>query len=127
MSANDLMQMDLTPFIIIFFLIGIIFLIYYLISYSNAKAEYKNIEEKTECGLKVISKELGDLINIGGTVAAPIKGYRCTFVFLKNDGSRLVLKTSKAELYEKIIVGDIGTAKYKNVILTDFTRDSTID
>ena len=120
MSVNDLEKMDLTPLFLIFAVAAVIFLIYYYSSYNRAKSEYKAVEEKTEHRLKVISKELGDLITIGGTVAAPIKGYRCTIVFQKEDMSRLVLKTSKAEIYEKIIVGDIGTAKYKNNILTDF-------
>lgn len=122
MSIDDLTSMDLTPVIIIFVIAAVIFLIYYYFVYNSAKSTYENAEEKTEGGLKVISKELGDLINIGGTVGAPVKGYRCTFVFEKEDGSRLVLKTSKAEIYEKIIVGDIGKAKYKINILTDFTH-----
>lgn len=120
MSIDDLTSMDLTPLLLIFGIAAVIFLIYYYYSYNGAKSEYENIEEKTEYGLKVISKELGDMINIGGTVGAPIKGYRCTLVFQKEDGSRLVLKTSKAEIYEKIIVGDIGNVKFKNNILTDF-------
>ena len=62
------------------------------------------------------------MIIIGGTVGAPVKGYRCTFVFQKEDGSRLALKTSKAEIYEKIIVGDIGNIRYKNNILTAFVH-----
>lgn len=120
MSIDDLTSMDLTPVILIFAIAAAIFLIYYRYSYNRAKSEYENIEEKTEYGLKVISKELGEMINIGGTVGSPIKGYRCTLVFQKKDGSRLALKTSKAEIYEKIIVGDIGDIKYKNNILTDF-------
>ena len=120
MSIDDLTSMDLLPIIFIFVIAAAIFLIYYRYSYNRAKSEYENIEEKTEYGLKVISKELGDMINIGGTVGTPIKGYRCTLVFQKEDGSRLALKTSKAEIYEKIIVGDTGNIKYKNNILTDF-------
>lgn len=120
MSIDDLTSMDLTPVILIFGIATVVFLIYYFYSYNRAKSEYENIEEKTEYGLKVISKELGDMINIGGTVGDPIKGYRCTLVFQKEDGSRLALKTSKAEIYEKIIVGDIGNIKHKNNILTDF-------
>lgn len=122
MSINDLTSMDLAPVIVIFGIAVVIFLIYYYYSYNRAKAEYENIEEKTEYGLKVISKELGDMINIGGTVGAPIKGYRCTLIFQKEDGSRLALKTFKAEIYEKIIVGDMGNIKYKNNILTEFTH-----
>ena len=120
MSIDDLTSMDLAPLILIFAIAAVVFLIYYYYCYNRAKSEYENIEEKTENNLKVISKELGDMINIGGTVGAPVKGYRCTLVFQKEDGSRLALKTSKAEIYEKIIVGDIGNIKYKNNILTDF-------
>ena len=80
------------------------------------------MEEKAEMGLKVISKELGDQIVIGGNGFAPIKGYRCTFVFERNDGSRLVLKTSNAEVYESIVIGDIGNARHKGQILIHFTR-----
>ena len=120
MSINDLERMDLTPFIVVFAIVAVIFLIYYYSNYNRAKSEYENVEEKTEYKLKVVSKELGDMINIGGTVGAPVKGYRCTLVFQKEDGSRLVLKTSKAEIYEKIIEGDIGNVKYKNNILTEF-------
>ena len=122
MSIDDLTSMDLAPFILIFGIAAVIFLIYYRCSFNRAKTEYENIEEKSVNGLKVISKELGDMINIGGTIGAPIKGYRCTFVFEKEDGSRLVLKTSKAEIYEKIIVGDIGNIKYKSNILTYFVH-----
>lgn len=120
MSIDDLTSMDLAPLILIFAIATVIFLIYYYCSYNRAKSEYESTEERMEYGLKVISKELGDMINIGGTIGAPIKGYRCTFVFEKEDGSRLALKTSKAEIYERIIVGDIGNIKYKNNILTDF-------
>lgn len=120
MSIDDLTSMDLAPFILIFGIAAVIFLICYYYSYYRAKSEYENIEEKTEYGLKVISKEMGDMVNIGGTIGAPIKGYRCTLIFQKEDGSRLALKTSKAEIYEKIIVGDIGNIKYKINILTDF-------
>lgn len=120
MSIDDLTSMDLAPLILIFVIAAVIFLIYYYYSYNRAKSEYESTEEKMEYSLKVISKELGDMINIGGTIGAPIKGYRCTLVFQKEDGSRLALKTSKAEIYEKIIVGDIGNIKYKNNILTDF-------
>lgn len=120
MSIDDLTSMDLAPLILIFAIATVIFLICYYYSYNRAKSEYESTEERMEYGLKVISKELGDMINIGGTIGAPIKGYRCTFVFEKEDGSRLALKTSKAEIYERIIVGDIGNIKYKNNILTDF-------
>ena len=120
MSIDELTSMDLAPVIVVFGIIAVILLIYFRSAGKRAKTEYSNIEEKTEYGLKVISKELGDLITIGGTVGAPIKGYRCTFVFQKEDGSRLVLKTSKAELYEEILVGDTGNIRYKNSILTDF-------
>ena len=124
MSIDDIIHMDLAPLFLIFGIAIVIFLIFYRFSYNRANTEFANIEEKSEYGLKVISKELGDLINIGGTLGAPIKGYRCTFVFEKEDGSRLSLKTSKAEIYEKIIVGDIGNIKYKNNILTDFSHTS---
>lgn len=124
MSIDDLTSMDLAPLILIFAIAAVIFLIYYYYSYSRAKSEYESIEEKMEVDLKVISKELGDMINIGGTIGSPIKGYRCTLVFEKKDGSRLALKTSKAEIYEKIIVGDMGNIKYKNNILTDFIHTS---
>lgn len=120
MSIDDLTSMDLAPLILIFSIATVIFLIYYYYFYSRAKSEYENIEEKTEYGLKVVSKELGDMINIGGTIGAPIKGYRCTLILQKEDGTRLALKTSKTEIYEKIIVGDIGDIKYKNNILTNF-------
>ncbi len=120
MSIDDLTSMDLTPLIVIFGIIAIIAFVCYRFSANRAISEYENIEEKTEYNLKVISKELGDLINIGGTVATPIKGYRCTFVFEKEDGSRLILKTSKAEIYENIIIGDTGDVKYKNTILIEF-------
>ena len=120
MSIDDLMKMDLTPLITIFGIIGIFVLIVYNISVRCAKSEYKSIDEKTENNLKVISKDMGDMINIGGTIAAPIKGYRCTFVFKREDGSRLVLKTSKAEIYESIVVGDVGDVKYKGTVLVDF-------
>lgn len=120
MSIDDLTSMNLAPLIWIFGIAAVIFLLYYYYSHSRAKSEYENAEEKTEYGLKVVSKELGDMINIGGTVGGTIKGYRCTLVFEKEDGCRLALKTSKAEIYEKIIVGDIGDIKYKNNILTDF-------
>lgn len=120
MSIDDLARMDLTPIILIFGIAVVVFLVYYHYYYNRAKSEFENIEEETEYGLTVISKELGDMINIGGTVGAPIKGYRCTLVFQKEDGSRLALKTSNNEIYEKIIVGDIGNIKHKNNILTDF-------
>lgn len=124
MSVNDIMDMDLTPLIIIFLIAGVIFLIYCRYSIKEARAKYNSIEEKTEYDLKVVSKELGDKINIGGTVAAPIKGYRCTLAFERKDGSRLVLRTSKSEIYERIILNDVGTVKYKDNILTDFIHIS---
>ena len=120
MSIDDLTKMDLTPIIVIFAIVGALFLLVYNMSVSSAKSEYKSIEEKTENNLRVVSKDLGDLINIGGTIAAPIKGYRCTFVFERQDGSRLVLKTSKAEVYESIVVGDVGDVKYKGAVLIGF-------
>ena len=83
MSIDDLTSMDLAPFILIFGIAAVIFLICYYHSYYRAKSEYENIEEKTEYGLKVISKEMGDMVNIGGTIGAPIKGYRCTLIFQK--------------------------------------------
>ena len=57
MSIDDLTSMDLAPFILIFGIAAVIFLICYYYSYYRAKSEYENIEEKTEYGLKVISKE----------------------------------------------------------------------
>ncbi len=124
MSIDDLTSMDLAPLILIFAIAAVIFLIYYYYSYSCAKSEYESTEKKTESGLKVISKELGDMVAIGGTVGAPVRGYRCTLIFQKEDGTRLVLKTSKAEIYEKIIVGDVGDIKFKNNILTEFNNTS---
>ena len=120
MSIDDLTKMDLTPIIVIFAVVGSLFLLVYNMSVRSAKSEYKSIEEKTENNLRVVSKDLGDLIAIGGTIAAPIKGYRCTFVFERQDGSRLVLKTSKAEIYESIVVGDVGDVKYKGAVLVGF-------
>lgn len=124
MSINDLMGMDLGPFLIIGGIVVVIVYICVFLSLAGAKVQSKSIEEKTEHNLKVVSKELGEWINIGGTAAVPEKGYRCTLVFQRQDGSRLVLKTSKAEIYEKIIVGDKGDIKYKDIILTDFIHIS---
>ena len=122
MSVNDLLNLDLMPIFLIFVVGGVIFWIYYRSSHQRAKIEYAGMEEKTENNVKVISKELGEMTNIGGTIAAPIKGYRCTFILEKEDGSRLVLKTSKSDVYEKIIVGDVGNIKYKSTVLTDFVH-----
>jgi len=124
MSINDLEKMDLTPFIWIFGIVAVIVLVCYYSALGRAKSDYNNSEEKTESGLKVVSKDMGDLINIGGTVAAPIKGYRCTFVFERSDGSRLVLKTSNADIYDALIIGDVGKVRYKNSVLTGFTRSN---
>ncbi len=123
MSIDDLTSMDLSLFLVIFVISAVIFLVYYYYSYNKAKTQYDNTEEFSEDNLKVIAKELGDIVNIGGTVGAPIKGYRCTIVFERKDNSRLVLKTSKADIYEKIIIGDIGTVTYKNNILTNFINN----
>lgn len=122
MTIDDLTSMDLTPLVVIFSIAAIIFLIYRHFTCSRAKDEYKSIDEKIEYGVIVISKELGDPVNIGGTIASPIKGYRCTFVFEKQDGSRLILKTSNAGIYEGLILGDIGDVKYKNSVLTAFHK-----
>lgn len=110
MSIDDLTSMDLLPLLLIFGISTIIFLIYCYFSSYRAKTEFENLEEKTETNLKIISKDLED----GGTMNI------CTLIFQKEDGSRLALKTAKAEIYETIVVGDIGNVKYKNNLLTEF-------
>lgn len=118
MSINDLLDMDLLPIIIFLEIIcaifAIIFFVWWIPTYKRGKKDFENRPATSEYGLKVIQKDMGERKVIGGTLAFPIKGYQCTFVFEKKDGSRLILKTSKAEIYEKIFVGDIGDVKYKN-------------
>lgn len=130
MSINDLLDMDLLPIITFLGVIGSVFavigLVWWLPTYNKMKNDFANRPIISEYGLKVIQKDMGEQKVIGGTLAFPIKGYQCTFIFEKEDGSRLVLKTSKAEIYEKILVGDIGDVKYKNNnidnILIDYTH-----
>ena len=64
MSIDDLTSMDLTPLFVIFGISAAIFLIFYYCSHNRTKTVYENIEEKTEYRLKVVSKDLGDVINI---------------------------------------------------------------
>ena len=118
MSINDLLDMDLLPIVAFLGIIGAIFavigVVWWRPTYHKMKADFENRPITSEYGLKVIQKDMGEQKVIGGTLAFPIKGYQCTFVFEKEDGSRLILKTSKAEIYETILVGDIGDVKYKN-------------
>lgn len=118
MSINDLLNMDLLPIIIfggvICGILCFILVAWWLPTYRKSKSDFANRPITSEYDLKVIQKNMGEQKIIGGSLAFPIKGYQCTFVFEKEDGSRLILKTSESEIYEKILVGDIGDVKYKN-------------
>lgn len=93
---------------------------YYTYERKRVKSDFENASETSVNNVKVIAKEKGEKINIGGTVAKPIKGYLCTIVFEKDDGSRLVLKTTKSIIYDMIIVGDLANIKFKQEALTDY-------